>query len=118
MNLDIDGLIQATNPWEFIVTVGGKDYPTRRPSVGELGAFSTLSTMSPDVMAATIGNLFADPKPDTSAWSAHQLTAFLAGYLAYFNTRIESEKKLDTVAQAARSTVAELAKIKPMAEPV
>ena len=76
--------------------------------MGELGSFAGASSLPQDVLVKTIGALFEEPRPDLGKWSAQHLTAFLSGYLEYFNSRIAAEKKLETVAQAASAMVVKM----------
>jgi hypothetical protein len=105
MNLDIDTILAIHHKWDLTVTVDGKDYQTVRPSIGAIGALTKAKGLSEEQLRATLASLFTEPAPDFSAWDAKRLTAFLNGYAAYFKGRIDSEKKLEAVAQAAAAMV-------------
>lgn len=105
MNLDLDVILDAAKPWDFTVTAGGRHYTTRRPTVGDLAAFSAVREQ-PGRMAPLVAALFTGEPPDVAAWTTDRLLAFTTGYLAYFEATNEAGKTSAAAVTAATAAVA------------
>lgn len=83
----IEGLI----PWDLtLVGPDGKDYATRRPTVGELALLESLPKKSnAEATDAAQALMFADPKPETKDWPCDLMIVAITGYLSYFNAIAE-----------------------------
>lgn len=106
MKLNVDQILDLHHTWDFTVIVGGVEYATVRPSVGELASLPRADDPeSPSKLLTLIKSFFADPAPDVGKWTAGQMTAFINGYVAYFRKRVDAEKKLDAIAAEAIAKV-------------
>ena len=89
----IDG-VEGLLPWDLTLTVEGQDYPTRRPTVGEVAQLETVAGMQSNADGMTVVGriLFAEPRPDLGAWSVESVIGAITAFTSYFNAR--AEKKL------------------------
>jgi hypothetical protein len=102
---DVAGLL----PWDLVITIGGRDYPTARPTVGMIGSLMKLkdSKTSMDDGLAILGGMFTEPRPDLSACAPEVIAYTMAAYLAYFERQTEaSGGKLEAIAARAFSAIA------------
>jgi hypothetical protein len=110
MQLNVDQLLQVVQPWDFTVVLGGSEFRTRRPTIGQLGAIGALTADSRNTgrLASMVTDLFVPselgPVPAVQEWDIDQLTAVLSGYIAYF-AKWSAGKKADAAATAARAAV-------------
>ncbi len=105
MQFDLDKVLEAANPWDFTVVVGGTPHPTRRATVGELAVFQAAGE-HPERLAGMIGCLFEGVPPGVGDWSLDQVLAFSGGYLAYFNRVAALGKDPAGIVTAAEAAVA------------
>lgn len=103
MKFDLDNALKGNLPWDFTLTVNGRDHETRRPNVAELGQLANLKQMKDADGFTLLAGFFVDPKPDLGTWEIEQVLGALAAYQAYFQQR--AEKNSLTTAAAVRAAV-------------
>jgi hypothetical protein len=105
VNLNIDQILQHVLLWDFSVTVGGRKYATRRPSLGELGAILSVEGKTVAGITDLLNGLFVEP-PDIR-WELPIAMAFIEGYVEYF-TRHSSKKDPAAEGNAAAGKAREM----------
>ncbi len=102
MKLNIDQILEHVLPWDFVVTIGGVDYPTRRPSIVELAAMQGIGGKEIGGIVDLVNSLFVT-KPEIY-WDVATLRAFLGGYLAYFQRHTDQKKDQGPTAEQMATT--------------
>lgn len=100
LNQGIELAEQAVEPWDFVLTIDGVDYPTRPLKVFELATLKRMTEMSEKEQRAFIASLFADPAPDVSKWDEMKLGGAAVAMVSYFAARAK-KKSLNLHEQVA-----------------
>lgn len=102
MNVNLDSALAALLPWDLTLTINGVAYRTRPLTVAQVGALEQFGALKPDQALRFLADLFADPKPDVSAWNAEQLQAVPLAIVEYFKEQTrKNSPRIAALVQAA-----------------
>lgn len=106
MQFNVSENLGALLPWELTLTIDGKDYKTRRPTLGLLGKIKQLAKITDQEATKTLGEMFEQPLPDFAAWSMETLQVCLAHYMTYLGEH--TTKNSPTVAALVKAATAKV----------
>lgn len=97
---NIDDIVQSIDPWSFTVTIGGKDYQTRQPTIGELAQLNNLRSLTWPIADKLLTGLFVGGPPSLTH---AQCIAFAGGYAAHF-AKVAAKKSQAAAAGAGAAS--------------
>jgi hypothetical protein len=104
MKYDIDSALSRVDgqPWELSLTLGGRDYPTRPLTIGDIDGLPAMNSLHLSQQRAAIADLFAEPKPVLAEAEPARLAAIVSAIIGYQQAR---------AAKNSRAIAAEVAAI-------
>lgn len=94
---------QRVEPWEFIITASGGDWPTRPLTVADIGVLARFDSMTAQERDDAVGGLFAgEAKPTLASWDPQLVEAAVISIVSYFRGR--AQKKSAALAAMVEST--------------
>jgi hypothetical protein len=100
--------LESLPSWDFSIRVGGKAFPTVRPSIALIESLVKMAQEPKGFSVSKSIAIFADPKPDAREWYVEIVSGAVASYLAYLKSwmaqcseQLVKSTHADTTAQAS-----------------
>lgn len=93
MKVKASDVLSVLLPWDLVVEIGGVEYPTRQPSVGELAMLQAIGDMPQPAALELLRGLFTDAGERTNGWAVDEMNFAIAAYMAYFRDRAKKNSE-------------------------
>lgn len=100
MNVNLDEIYQRVEPWEFTLTIDGKQLRVRRLDNADMVAMGRLGDMKQDEAEKFVAGLFEEAdRPDVRGWDTAKAGLVVAAVAGYYEGQVK--KKLAAAKVAA-----------------